>query len=268
MLLPRVLTALVLAISFGWMLFESSASAWQGLALLMALVAAWEWCGFAKISNNLFKVLISLCFSGAVYVMNTVLSDALLMMMTFVSMGIMLASVSRYQTSQGQVLVTQKTAILILGFLVMIPFFVTLIRFRDSFSPELMLLSLFIIWSVDTGAYFSGRRFGKRKLAFYVSPGKTWEGVIGGMVLAGIVAYLGLIWLIPAVSMPYLLTAGIMALIGVYSVFGDLFESLLKRQAGLKDSGKLLPGHGGMLDRIDSMIIAIPMFYFFWNWIL
>ncbi|MDX1795321.1 MAG: phosphatidate cytidylyltransferase [Hydrogenovibrio sp.] len=268
MLLPRVLTALILALSFGWMLFESSSQAWQALALFIAVVAAWEWCGFAKVSNSYLKALFSIGFSSVVYVMYLGLSDASLMVMTLISMGLMFTSVYRYQTSQGQAVVTQRTAVLMLGLLVMVPFFVSLIRFRDSFSPELMLLSLFIIWAIDTGAFFSGRRFGKHKLAYYVSPGKTWEGVIGGGLLALVVAYIGMLWWAPAISSPVWLMSLGMAFIGLYSVFGDLFESLLKRQVGLKDSGKLLPGHGGILDRIDSMIIAIPMFYFFWKWAL
>lgn len=123
----------------------------------------------------------------------------------------------------------------------------------------LLLYMLSLVWVADIGAYFSGHRFGKHKLAPTISPGKTWEGV-GGGVLAN------LIWIL----LVYHLSAGWglglleFILIGlstsVISVVGDLFESVLKREAGVKDSGKLLPGHGGVLDRIDSVIAASPVF--------
>jgi len=123
-----------------------------------------------------------------------------------------------------------------------------------------MLLYMFsLVWIADIGAYFSGRRFGKHKLAPTISPGKTWEGLCGGLVA-------NLFW-IPCV---YQLSSGwglglaefflISVATSLISVVGDLFVSVLKREAGVKDSGKLLPGHGGVLDRIDSLIAASPVF--------
>jgi phosphatidate cytidylyltransferase len=123
-------------------------------------------------------------------------------------------------------------------------------------GPVLIIVLLAVVWSADTGAFFAGRAFGRHKLAPRVSPGKTWEGVIGGLVLAGVVgACAGYLTgygpvAIGAVAVP---TAAI-------SVFGDLNVSMFKRNAGLKDSGKLLPGHGGVLDRVDSVTAAVAMF--------
>ncbi|MDJ0834730.1 MAG: phosphatidate cytidylyltransferase [Gammaproteobacteria bacterium] len=123
----------------------------------------------------------------------------------------------------------------------------------------MLMYLLTLVWVADIGAYFSGKRFGRHKLAPTISPGKTWEGVIGGILL-------NCLW----ISLVYLLSAGwgmhylAFLLLGLVtaslSVVGDLYISLLKREAGLKDSGKILPGHGGILDRIDSLIAATPVF--------
>jgi phosphatidate cytidylyltransferase len=125
-----------------------------------------------------------------------------------------------------------------------------------TLRPLEMLLVLVLVWVADSAAYFVGRKWGRRKLAPSISPGKTWEGAAGGV--AGALAYAiicgtlaeGIIWV------PYLAAA---ALIAVLSIVGDLFESAAKRQAGAKDSGTLLPGHGGILDRIDSATAALPV---------
>lgn len=131
----------------------------------------------------------------------------------------------------------------------------------------LMLLSVVLIVSIaDTAAYFAGRAFGRRKLAPHISPGKTWAGVVGGVVAVLLVAVT--IWqLSPSAALfanemfavnGVLAALFLLALLVAMSVVGDLFESLLKRQAGVKDSGQLLPGHGGVLDRIDAMLPVLP----------
>jgi phosphatidate cytidylyltransferase len=130
-----------------------------------------------------------------------------------------------------------------------------------------------LVWIMDTGAYFAGRQWGKRKLAAFVSPGKSWEGVWGGLVLVALFAVVvvvsgGLANLAPdhALSAPaFILLSVVVAFI---SVGGDLFESLLKRQSGIKDSSRLLPGHGGVLDRVDSLLIALPLFWVGWSWLV
>jgi phosphatidate cytidylyltransferase len=122
------------------------------------------------------------------------------------------------------------------------------------------VLALFcLIWLADTGAYFAGRALGRRKLAPHVSPGKTWAGVVGALVVVVLAAAaVALSGLLGDVAM--LPLVGLAALVTVIAVGGDLWESRLKREAGLKDSGQLLPGHGGMLDRIDSLLSAAPVF--------
>ena len=131
-------------------------------------------------------------------------------------------------------------------------------------APLEILLILLLVWVADTGAYFVGRGWGRRKLAPEISPGKTWEGAIGGTAAALLYAIIlgtfieGLFWV------PYLLAA---ALLAVLSIVGDLFESAAKRQAAVKDSGTLLPGHGGVLDRIDSATAALPAAALLWPYL-
>ncbi|MCB1760121.1 MAG: phosphatidate cytidylyltransferase, partial [Gammaproteobacteria bacterium] len=129
-------------------------------------------------------------------------------------------------------------------------------RYQDG--PYLLLFLMILIWVADSCAYFAGRRWGRVKLAPLISPGKTREGVYGAMVGAAICGVL-LHQLRPQTGPLYLLVV-LSVLVALISVIGDLFESVMKRQAGLKDSGALLPGHGGMLDRIDSLTAAAPLF--------
>jgi len=116
---------------------------------------------------------------------------------------------------------------------------------------------LLLIWVTDSGAYFSGRLFGKHKLSAVISPGKTIEGVLGGLIYSLLLVYAAITMKIFQHSSALVWVSLIVAFVSVY---GDLFESVLKRRAGVKDSGNLLPGHGGILDRIDSLIPAAPLF--------
>ena len=146
----------------------------------------------------------------------------------------------------------------ILGVFVLIPAWFALFRLHMmDFRYVLYLIGLIAL--ADTAAYFTGKKFGRTKLAPALSPGKTREGFLGAVVMTSIWAMIGLFWLaLPAgISVSFVLLS---MFVVCMSVAGDLFESLLKREAGVKDSGQLLPGHGGILDRVDSMLAAAPLF--------
>jgi phosphatidate cytidylyltransferase len=148
----------------------------------------------------------------------------------------------------------------IAGILALVPAWIALMRLRVDFvrGAEWVLFALVLVQVADIGAFFVGRRFGRRRLAPSVSPGKTWEGVIGGVIASALVALLGSSrFEIPVVQFLPLCLAVV-----AFSIVGDLTESLLKRYAGLKDSGRLFPGHGGVMDRIDSVTGAAPVLFF------
>lgn len=152
-------------------------------------------------------------------------------------------------------------AALACGVPVLVPAFIALAKLQVATlgfarGPQAVLWLLLIVMSADVGAYFAGRRFGRRKLAPQVSPGKTWEGAFGGLLAVAMVAWGGGAYF----GSPPFASIAFGCAVGIFSIIGDLTESMFKRAAGLKDSGTLLPGHGGLLDRIDSVTAAAPLY--------
>jgi phosphatidate cytidylyltransferase len=253
MLRQRVITALILAplvlVTILWLPHVAT------IAVLSVLVVAgaWEWSafpGFTRHSARVgYVVFICLCMAAAWRYgvdreeLDTMLHVALLWWVA--ALVWILAGPSR----------VNRPAAAVAGVLVLVPVWLALVRLH-ALAPQLMLFLLLLVVAADVGAYFVGRRFGRRKLAPLVSPGKTWEGVIGGLGAAALMAVIGVWW--------FAMNAGAfiaLCLIVVFaSIVGDLTESLFKRHAGLKDSGNLLPGHGGLLDRVDSITAAAPVF--------
>ena len=149
---------------------------------------------------------------------------------------------------------------LLCGIFVLVPAFVAMARIQTGQGavrgPVAVLWLLLLVFGADIGAFFAGRRFGRLKLAPRVSPSKTWEGALGGMLAVALVAWCGA----AVFRVPVYAAVGFGCAVGLFSIVGDLTESMFKRAAGLKDSGSLLPGHGGILDRIDSITAAAPLY--------
>lgn len=231
------------------------------LAVLLALVvalAAREWgalVGFRGASATLYGISVSALFGAAAYA--TAAAPAWREAAYAVSALFWVAMVPAWlHTGLGR---GGRGPLAAAGILVLVPTGLAAL----ALPAERLLLVLALVWIADTAAYFAGRAFGRRKLAPTISPGKTWEGVAGALVATLIYAIIcampgapfgeqvrGAAWL------PYL---GGAVLLCAISIVGDLFESALKRRAGAKDSGRLLPGHGGILDRIDSVTACLPI---------
>jgi phosphatidate cytidylyltransferase len=133
--------------------------------------------------------------------------------------------------------------------------------FRQELAADLLSFFFLVIMGSDTGAYYTGRAFGRHKLAPQISPGKTWEGAVGGMAASLLMAALARFWFFPELDLRVGLPLA--AVMNVLGVLGDLTESALKRGAGAKDAAQILPGHGGLLDRLDSLLFNAPLIYYF-----
>lgn len=259
MLKQRVITAVILG------LLVLSAVLWAPVWLFSLLIAgvtlygAWEWSNFCRISHQsrLIYVAVGGGIMGVISLigLNHLLTSVLILAGLFWLLAIVM--VLRYPEGLRWSACRPK---LIIGMWVLIPAWAALTAIKALPEGEwLILLLLLLVWGADTGAYFTGRALGKRKLMPRVSPGKTLEGVYGGLVvcvvIAAIYAFFRELSLNSAVFLMLLAV-----LTAVASVLGDLFESMFKRERGIKDSGTLLPGHGGVLDRIDSITAAAPIF--------
>lgn len=264
MLRQRVLTAVVLIPLVLAGLFGLSGDAFALFTGAVVLLGAWEWAnlaGFERPGSRLGYVLVlaALMFLGWLGGM----TQARWPLWLGAAGWLMnLVWVARYPQLSEQWRAPLRR--LGMGLWVLLPCWVGFIQLRASGS-EWLLYVLLLVWLADIGAYFAGRRFGRRKLAPRVSPGKSWEGVYGGLIATALLALGFAVWAgLGAVEGLWL---GVTTLVvTLVSVLGDLLESMMKRLRGLKDSGQLLPGHGGMLDRIDSLTAAVPLFALFRLW--
>lgn len=253
MLRQRVITALVLAPIVLLVILALPHPATMVVLALLVMIAAWEWSafpGFTQQSARLIYVtVITACVVAAwLYGVDRGELDALL----YAALLWWLFALLWVAAAPGRV---NRTTAAVAGLFVLIPVWIALVRLH-ALAPQLVLFLLLLVVAADIGAYFAGRRFGRNKLAPRVSPGKTWEGVGGGLVAAVVMSAIG-VWWFDVSAVPFV---GLCLVVVVASVVGDLTESLFKRHVGLKDSGTLLPGHGGVLDRVDSVTAAAPVF--------
>ena len=253
MLRQRVITALVLAPLVLLVVFWLPHMATMAVLAALVIAAAWEWSafpGFTQQAARLAYVAIVCLAIAAAWAFGVERAELDSVMYAAVLWWVF--ALVWIATAPARV---NRVTAAVAGFLVLIPVWVALVRLHSR-GPELMLFLLLLVVTADVGAYFAGRQFGRNKLAPRVSPGKTWEGVFGGVAAAVLMAAIG-VWWLDVSAAPFL---GLCIIAVVASIIGDLTESLFKRHAGLKDSGSLLPGHGGLLDRVDSVTAAAPVF--------
>lgn len=256
MLRQRVVTALILGTIALVTIFALPTWAMAGVLAAVLLVGAWEWGGFAQWSGGarlVYAGAIALCMLMIWPLSQSAAAVTWVLTVAAVWWVAALLWLFRFPTPIATWL------ILVGGLCVILPTWLAL-TYLHGYQPMgrfLVFLIMAAVWAADAGAYFVGGRFGRVKLAPQVSPGKTWEGVIGGVMSAGI-AVIALCVLVKYASWHVVLPMVMAAVLA--SVVGDLTVSMFKRNAGLKDSGQIFPGHGGVMDRLDSVSAAAPVF--------
>ncbi len=265
MLKSRVITAIVMLVLFLAALFYLPPLAWSVLVLAMVLQGASEWSRMAELTPSgakLYWVATMVLMVGilALDANSTPEQQTTTHLIAYLLAAVLWLIVVPPWLMMGWK-VKQPLLMALVGWMLLIPTGLAMIDLRAAApAPWLLLGVMCLVWVADSAAYFAGRRFGKTKLAPSISPGKTWEGVAGAIV--GVTVYIGLIWVFsPEFTNLQMLPALMLTAWWwvVLAVIGDLFESAIKRQAGIKDSGALLPGHGGLLDRIDALTSTLPL---------
>ena len=260
MLKARILTALVVLPLFLAALFFLQDIFWAIVLLSLTVIGSREWsrlAGFSVKNTIVFMLLTTLVGGELLFQMSESLKTNVystgLIWVHIVSAAFWILAAPLYLKQLFTI--KQPLVLMLIGWIVLLPTCLALYQLR-AISPVLLLGFMATIWISDSAAYFTGRSLGKRKLATQISPNKTWEGVAGALIAVSIYALIWDFWFIEeslaAKLLPLLL---FMAILGI---IGDLYESLMKRQAGVKDSGNILPGHGGILDRIDALTSSLP----------
>ncbi|MEW6563064.1 MAG: phosphatidate cytidylyltransferase [Pseudomonadota bacterium] len=263
MLKQRVITAIILFVLFLLALFGLPALLWSALVVAMVVLGAVEWARLSGLSGADGKryllitavlMLLLVGFDAAVSADLQVLPH-LLVYAASVVLWVFIVPVWLMTSWQ----LRSPWTMGVVGWVVLLPTGLAMMDLRAA-NPWWLLGIMALVWMADISAYFAGKRFGKHKLAPSISPGKTWEGVAGALL--GVAIYVLIVAWVTGLYKQYLVfPSGVLAAwwwVGL-AIIGDLFESAIKRQAGVKDSGSLLPGHGGLLDRIDALTPTLPL---------
>jgi phosphatidate cytidylyltransferase len=254
----RIITALIAAPLVIAAIFLLPLLAFAGVFLIAAGLGLFEWANLAGIRSIAAKSVYLALYAVLGYWAYENPSLWPSIFAGVVAFWALAAIVVLTFPASGQILV--RSFLVPTGYVVFIGAWLALVALHERGGPWLILWVLIVVWAADIGAYFAGRSLGRNKLAVLVSPGKTWEGAVGGVLLSvALGSALGIgIADLHRVGLSLWQWGFASLIVAIVSVFGDLFESALKRARGVKDSGALFPGHGGMLDRVDSLIAVLP----------
>ncbi|OUR64334.1 phosphatidate cytidylyltransferase [Methylophaga sp. 42_25_T18] len=265
MLKQRLITAAILIPLVVLAILKLPTNILQWCIAGITVLAAWEWFAIVGIHSTLqrsisFILLIAVAILAWLYINPNVLLVLAVLVWLLATLLIICFAHSALPVTIARIF-NQKWFGLLVAILVLVPFWfsATLLHQSSTLGPQQLLYVMVAVWLADTGGYFAGKRWGKQKLASVISPNKTWQGVYGALALVSV-------WAIAAYCLGIhgqlsIFTWIVLTFVTVLlSMVGDLFESLFKRSHQVKDSGNLLPGHGGMLDRIDSLLAAVPVF--------
>lgn len=266
MLRLRIITALCMAAIFLPALFLMPPMLFSIATVPLVLIAGWEWSRLVKIRSVIARIgylllIVMTLFAASLWLgLPDTFDPQRAQQLLLVAVGVWAFIFLWIQGYPSSAILWSARPILGLLGLMLLGFtwiaIVTILNYQSG--QWLLLLAIVIIVLADVGGFFAGKYFGKHKLAPIISPGKTWEGFVGGLLLEGVLVG-SLVWYLS----DHVTVLGLSLLVipvALYSVLGDLFESMIKRHSGVKDSGRLLPGHGGVLDRIDGVMAALPMF--------
>jgi phosphatidate cytidylyltransferase len=253
----RIITAVIALLALMLVLFYVPNEVALVVIVAVILGGAWEWSAFLGYQGNAMRAAYVLIVGALIAAVSYLDVDAVLIFEVSLVWWVAALVWTFFFPTPIPAAVRWLS-----GVLVLVPLYLALVTLYNT-APELLLFALLIVWVADTGAYFAGRFLGRVKLAPDISPGKTWEGVIGGLVAVVLLILLRSMWAETnfTVLIPFCLA------VACLSVVGDLTVSMFKRTAGVKDSGSLFPGHGGVLDRIDSVAAAAPLFALGISWV-
>ncbi|RDH85261.1 MAG: phosphatidate cytidylyltransferase [endosymbiont of Galathealinum brachiosum] len=259
MLKQRVLTAIPLAALVVWGIITQPVNIVFYSLLVVMLISGWEWARLSGVQHAALRAVYALLITAGAYFSQLLINDNPQWLTSILSITVLVWFVAIYHMfSKGPQPANQSISVakLIIGIVALIPPVLALMLVRAE-GAWWLFYCLSIVWVADIGAYFSGKRFGKNKLAPTLSPGKTKEGMYGAVFATAVYSFLAAI-LFELQIIELLMLLIIAALATFISVAGDLSVSLLKREKDLKDTGSILPGHGGILDRIDSVLSSAP----------
>jgi phosphatidate cytidylyltransferase len=239
-----------------------------GVLLAVIMLGAWEWARLTGLASSIPRLIYLGGMAACAYIVwwlfasQQSLVPIILGVLWWIVAMVALAVYSPHMSTCPITTIGLQFA----GLLTLVPAWIAMIDLHQfSPRPSWLMFLLLLVWMADSAAFFTGRRVGKTQLAPVISPMKTWEGVLGALLANVVLAVLGVWWFeVPRMLWVYFI--GLCLVTTLVSVAGDLFESLLKRHAGVKDSGVILPGHGGILDRIDSTVAAAPPFVLGLHW--